>query len=625
MPGLAVILGQPGQNGLGDALGRMLAAVTFAGRATSCVVIPELGIAAGRTGPASTGAEGMASGDPKIGRAAGGQIVALVEGEPLALSSSSAGLGLGAAASPAEIIAALYVARGAASLETIRGHWAVALVDRSQAQVIIANDAFGIRPLFRMRAGDGEWLIATHPAALLAYPGVKRAVDPAGLADTLAFGYPLGDKTLFCGMERLPAATMLRWANAGMQERRYWTPVMRPDRHWSEADLEEIRCGFNQSVLDMAAEGGPASLALSGGGDSRAILSALVAGGLRLDTVTHAVAEASDAQLSMELARLVGANHHFFKVGGEDVAPHVIEGVRMVAGQVAGMEVHALSFLPEYPSFTRAMLTGLGGNVYKGSYLFGEQHRPGISLPGLANWLLDKHNSYMHVDTDLQPLLTSDWYAALRDLPARSVAETLGRMSADTPFWQRSIVFYLEERVCKYLVKGDSLVRREIEARHPFMDRQLLLRSWRVPSAARARGIIPSYIITRNAPQLLDVRATWGLNSGLPLRRYSSTSLGRCMSYVSQVRQNRQERQRAHSWMVPNYRYADWLRGAVRPLLEDVLFDPRTQARPYFRQDTVRRWVAEHMAGQDHARKLSTLLALELTLRAFVDGDDPAG
>ena len=73
MPGLAVILGQPGQNGLGDAVGRMLAAVTFAGRATSCVVIPELGIAAGCTGPASTGAEGMAPGDPKIGRAAGGR------------------------------------------------------------------------------------------------------------------------------------------------------------------------------------------------------------------------------------------------------------------------------------------------------------------------------------------------------------------------------------------------------------------------------------------------------------------------------------------------------------------------------------------------------------------------
>ena len=76
------------------------------------------------------------------------------------------------------------------------------------------------------------------------------------------------------------------------------------------------------------------------------------------------------------------------------------------------------------------------------------------------------------------------------------------------------------------------------------------------------------------------------------------------MSYVSQVRQNRQERQRGHSWMVPNYRYADWLRGAVRPLLEDVLFDPRTQALVYFRQGTCGVGLPKGMAGQDHARKL---------------------
>ena len=90
------------------------------------------------------------------------------------------------------------------------------------------------------------------------------------------------------------------------------------------------------------------------------------------------------------------------------------------------------------------MLTGLGGNVYKGSYLFGEQHRPGISLPRFGELAAGQAQLvYACWTPTSSPCSTSDWYAALRDLPARSVAETLGRMSADTPVRQRSIVFYL--------------------------------------------------------------------------------------------------------------------------------------------------------------------------------------
>ena len=136
----------------------------------------------------------------------------------------------------------------------------------------------------------------------------KRAVDPAGLADTLAFGYPLGDKTLFCGMERLPAATMLRWANAGMQERRYWdaryatgSPLERGGPGGDPLRLQSERAGYGRGRWWQE----PVS-ALSGGGDSWAILSALVAEASRLDTVTM-LPRRRTWKLSMELARLVGA------------------------------------------------------------------------------------------------------------------------------------------------------------------------------------------------------------------------------------------------------------------------------------------------------------------------------
>ncbi len=609
MPGMAVILTEPNRPpaDMAAALGCMIGALTYAGHQTATLVDERLGLAAAHTAPRHTGGA--------VGASAGqGAFAALVEGEPIGLPDR----GESDDASRAGRLAVLYAASGVGGLERLRGHWAAVIVDRAQGAVIVANDPLGIRPLYRMRTGDG-WLLATNPAAILAHLGARREVSPAGLADYLAFGYPLGRHTLFEGMERLPGATVLTFGAGGPAERRYWLPAMKQEPGWSQADLEAMRCRFNEHVLETVAQGGPASLALSGGGDSRAILSALVAGGQPLDTLTHAVAAATDARIGRELARVAGSTFHFYETCGEDILPHVAEGVRMVGGQAAGIEVHPLAFLPEYPTFTRAMLTGLGGNLYKGNFLTGEPESRHTSLPELAKWVTARQNYLVHTYNDFEPLLTGEWYAELRSQPERSVTEVLEAMNPETAVCRRSVVFYLQERASKYLVKGDSFVRREIEARHPFMDRDLLVQGWRFPSKARARNIIPSYIITRNAPQLLDVEVTYAAGSGWPLRRYSPVAFGRVtgrlINYWETLRERRQERLPT----VPNYRYGEWLRGALRPLVEQVLLDPRTLSRPYFRPETVRRWIEEHMAGQKRADKLSALLSLELTLRAFVD------
>lgn len=629
MPGTAVILGECGRSGsasvatagggtLAGLIERMIAPLIYPGHETAILADDVLGVAAAQTAPRHTGgaALGLAGG----GAPGEWEVAALVEGEPVGLPKSGLDLDNASRPSRANRLAALYAARGAEALEGLRGHWAVVVADRRRGLVTVANDPFGIRPLYRMRSPGGGWLVATNPAALLSYPDVRREIDPAGLADYLAFGYPVGNHALFAGMERLPAATILQFSADGLRERRYWRPVMRPDRHWNEADLEAIRCAFNQNVLDLVEQGEPASLALSGGGDSRAILSALMAGGLRFETLTHSIAGASDAQIAAELAEVAGVRHHFYETKGEDIAPHVVEGVRMLAGQVAGIEAHPLAFLPEYPGFTRAMLTGLGGNVFKGSFLSGEQDAQQRSLPDLARWLAVRHNHQIHTYSDFEPLLTADWCAALRELPERSVLLALEQMSTDTPVARRSVVFYVEERVCKYLAKGDNFVRREIEARHPFMDRELLTQAWRIPSEVRARNIIPSYIITRNAPTLLDVHVTRAQRGGgLPLRPYAATPWGRFTTYLSQKQETLRERREKQVTKVPNYLYADWLRSSMRPLVEEVLLDPRTLSRPYFRAETVRKWVAEHMAGQNRTDKLSVLLSLELTMRAFID------
>jgi hypothetical protein len=59
-------------------------------------------------------------------------------------------------------------------------------------------------------------------------------------------------------------------------------------------------------------------------------------------------------------------------------------------------------------------------------------------------------------------------------------------------------------------------------------------------------------------------------------------------------------------------------------MLSEVLLDPASIARGWFREDTVRSLVDDHVAHRaDNTTKLWALLQLELWLRTFVDERRP--
>ncbi len=59
-----------------------------------------------------------------------------------------------------------------------------------------------------------------------------------------------------------------------------------------------------------------------------------------------------------------------------------------------------------------------------------------------------------------------------------------------------------------------------------------------------------------------------------------------------------------------------WLRGPLRPLLEDVLSRDAITRRGYFRPDVVETWKNEHLQGQaNHSHRLWTLIIFERWLQ----------
>jgi asparagine synthase (glutamine-hydrolysing) len=136
------------------------------------------------------------------------------------------------------------------------------------------------------------------------------------------------------------------------------------------------------------------------------------------------------------------------------------------------------------------------------------------------------------------------------------------------------------------LVKMDiATMANSLEARSPFLDKDLAEFAATLPSHFKLRGRESKYILKR-------ALAEW-----VPAENMYRTKQG---------------------FAVP---IAVWLRGDLRDFVSDHLLGTRFSARGLFNPDVVRRLVTDHQEGRaDYAHHLWTLLMLELWFREFIDG-----
>jgi asparagine synthase (glutamine-hydrolysing) len=81
-------------------------------------------------------------------------------------------------------------------------------------------------------------------------------------------------------------------------------------------------------------------------------------------------------------------------------------------------------------------------------------------------------------------------------------------------------------------------------------------------------------------------------------------------------------KRRKQGFVVP---IARWFRGELKDRLREVLLDPSTLGRGYFRVSVVQQLVNEHLTGlQDHSRRLWALLCFELWHRQVFDAAQSA-
>jgi asparagine synthase (glutamine-hydrolysing) len=535
--------------------------------------------------------------------------------------------------SDTETIVHAYEQDGPECVTRLRGMFAFALWDQRARRLLVARDRIGKKPLFYAEA-DGQWLFASELQGLLQHPGVGREIDPTALDEYLTYGYVPAPKTIFTGIYKLPPAHYLTLDVGGpggvkLRTERYWRLEYGPKLNLSEAEAAEgLLETLREAVrLRMIADV-PLGALLSGGIDSSLVVALMsrLAGRVKTFSIGFEEQDFSELAYARRVAERCATEHHELIVRPDalDVLPTLVRHYGEPYADSSAIPTYYVAKLTR--EHVTVALNGDGGDEclagyerYLGSALADRYQRLPVLARKLAiepvrrlipertprrsrlrqlkrflevagdpadrrylRWVTyfsADHKRTLYTPEFEQRLAGHDGDQWLLDLWARSVRECADLLDTVLSVDIQSYLPY------DLLVKMDiASMANSLEARSPFLDHEVMEFCARLPARYKLRGLTMKYLLKTAGAGLLP----------------SETLTRRKMGFGIPV--------------------GYWMRGELKPWVEDVLLSPRALKRGYFAPEAVRQLVHAHVnGGQDRAFALWALLWLELWHREFVD------
>lgn len=279
--------------------------------------------------------------------------------------------------SDTEVVLALYLERGNHFVESIRGMFAVAILDwrgaapESPPKLFLARDRFGIKPLWITGQGKGI-AFASELRALVVSEVVSGELDGEGVACYLEHGFVLQPGSILSGVEMLAAGTWVQYEHDRPPLRSQFASLPAPvEVRESFGDAaRRLRAILEESVALHALADAPVGAFLSGGIDSSAVVALMRPHVPRLRTYSlgwqdvGAIDETAEAEAT---AKRFDCEHTTYKVSGQEVA----DLLPRFAGDIDQPSTDGLNtwFVSRLAAReVKGVLSGLGGDEWFAGY-----------------------------------------------------------------------------------------------------------------------------------------------------------------------------------------------------------------------------------------------------------------
>jgi asparagine synthase (glutamine-hydrolysing) len=510
-----------------------------------------------------------------------------------------------------QLILHLLENKGPGIIKNLNGSFALALWDFKRNLLTIANDRYGLRPLYYFWK-DSLFIFASEMKSILTFREVKKEIDNQALCELFSFNFILGEKTIFKHIKVLSPTSILTFKDGSLKIEKYWEPVVgegEPSFNQKEA-IEKTHSLLLQAVKRQMGDQKPKGCYLSGGLDSRTILGAIDQLGYKIPTFTYGRVGCDDKEGAELISKILGMENYFFEVSPNYLRDWLRPGVWITEGMTR-VAVEGLECLPEIRKRATILFNGFGGNDLLGHLSFGLlKFAFTKNSKDWVNRFFVKVNEPFTEDL-LSKLFSPSYYPQIKERAFQSLADLLTNYP-EKSVYDKIYHFFIREKARKSLLYGLLVDRSMIEYRAPFYDYDLVDLLLTIPSRKRMLAIFYRKFIAQKFPNLAKIpyqRTGLPVNSNLSLILFKKIQ-DRFRKKLSQTTGDK----RGH------IDDENWMRNELRDFVVLTLLSKKTLQRGFFNPEFVKDIVNRHLSGRENnALKIGTLLTFEFWNQLFID------
>jgi len=529
----------------------------------------------------------------------------------------------------AEKVACLYLLRGPDLVKHLEGGFSLVIWDERHQKLMLAVDRFGFKTLYWARTGDGV-LLASRVGAVRSALENPADVNPRTIVQYLLYSVVPAPLTIFRGIERLAPGFRLIFEDGEITVGRYWDleyveDSSKSESRWAIELREEMRGAVHRHLSGCARE--TTGAYLSGGTDSSSVVAFMSDRFSPVNTfsISFPIDDYNEIDFARTTAGRFSTEHSERCLSPEDAAEAIPKIIRYYdepfANSSAIASFHCALLAREKGVDT--LLAGDGGDeLFGGNARYATDKRFAIyhALPGwirryavepLVSALPESdgrlglpkryvrrarianprrilsYNFFLNVKVQkifepdfLEQSPTSEWlHLAEEHFRSAHASSELNRL------------LYMDVK----MTLGDNDLRKVsgtaelagVRVRYPLLDTKLAEFSGRIPSSLKLKGMEKRYIFKKAMKGILPDKVLFKKKHGF------GVPLGEWFLHDRQL----------------------------KGLVQDVLHDPRTRQRGYFRRgflDEISILHQQENAGF-YGEVLWYLVALELWHREHLE------
>lgn len=543
--------------------------------------------------------------------------------------------------SDAEVLLTAFAQWGRDCLPRLNGMFAFGVWDNRERVLTLARDHVGIKPLYYavIRKDGGAFVFASEVKAILATKLIRAEIDPESLHQFLTFLWSPDPNTLFAGIKTVPPGHVLELRNNEVTISEWWDVAFDQIEEGKSEDWwkERVLATFDRVVKMEMVSDVPLGSFLSGGIDSSGIVAMMDrhSNGRPISTYTVGIKSEDlkydiipdDVQWARKVNEKLNTDYHeiMLQPSVADLLPKLVYhmeeppidmaipsyliskaaretltvmlsgmgGDEVFAGYPRQMAMKIASAFDPVPNLLRRPIMKTVADALPGG-LPGKFTAPLRNAKKFArSAALDFEDRYLGYGTyftnELKSRLYSDnWRELTREFdPYDKHRGYFQRVAGVDPLNRLLYVDLKTFLPCLNLMTTDKTsMAANLEVRVPFLNREMIEMAARMPPRLKLKGLKRKYILKRAMESLLPKDVIWRKKAGFgaPIR--------------------------------------SWLRGPLRPMIEDLLSEEAIKRRGLFNPHEVRRVIDANFSGrEDFNLQVFQLLGLEMWMREFVDGN----